>query len=311
MPTPEALASRPLIEALEPEKAPSGHGRAQFPHLGACSNTRGLIRRASKRPERHVSGPDLGPRVRSGSFKAVDAEAPGRGNPGRRGRSRRGGLNNYVACVDAALPGSSSGKPLSVALAKAALRLLGGSDVADAVADLTGISRKRVSAIVRAASRELEAQSSHEFRELDGRRGDRIAAEVLLTEAFRRAAATANNQKDVPIAALEGPSALVGLIVDERARAQLADLSEDERGYFLALTHTVADLTCGWYMEDQSARALATAAGVGRGIRDHRQQATALAEILALVHEVRSKVGLTPIEGGPQQVHAPADPGLL
>ncbi|MGL5826780.1 MAG: hypothetical protein ACRCYU_18515 [Nocardioides sp.] len=155
--------------------------------------------------------------------------------------------------MDPVLPGSASGKPLGLGLTKAALRLIGGQDLADTIADLTGLSHKKVRTLARTAAEHLETQFPGEFSEhADAWR----PAEELLVAAFKRAA---TGPSAIPVAALMGATHLVKLIEDAETVAELATWSEDEHGQFQGLARAVADLICRWYREDQNARGLAAA----------------------------------------------------
>jgi len=177
--------------------------------------------------------------------------------------------------VERGLPGSGSGKTLGTGVVKAVLRLLGGADLADAIADLTGISRKRVNALVRDATKNLRDTAPHEFGNLAGPH-ESSPAEALLVDAFTR---VATRSRDIPVAAIRGADRLVQLIMDDHVTSELATWSEDEQAYFRALAVHVAELTCRWYLDDPNARAHATAAGVGDGLRSHDVQAETLARI--------------------------------
>lgn len=195
------------------------------------------------------------------------------------------------------LPGSGSGKSLGVAASKSVLRLIGGADLADVVADWTGINRQTIDKVVRDAIARLKANAPSEFRELDGT-GDRDRAEHLLVEAFKRA-----DPRLVPAAAIRGPSALAELI-EEQTVSELAgrDWTDDQRGYFHALSQTAAGLVCRWYLEDQNARGHATAAALGHllddvtGMRkEQREVFTRTQELLAGVDTKVSRL-TTPSE---------------
>lgn len=157
---------------------------------------------------------------------------------------------------------------MGTAAVKAALRLVGGADLADAIADLTGLSRKRVRALVAQAVKDLDDTETEEFRALPSR-AERSPAERLLVQAFTRAAAARTG--DIPVAALTGPDQLMRLVTDDETASELMQWSEDEQGYFRAIAQRVAQLTCAWYLDDPNARAHATAAGVGQLLRNQAQ----------------------------------------
>ncbi|MGL5826733.1 MAG: hypothetical protein ACRCYU_18275, partial [Nocardioides sp.] len=188
--------------------------------------------------------------------------------------------------MDGALPGSASGKPLGLGLTKAALRLIGGPDLADAIADLTGISHQKIGTLARTAAQQLETQSPGEFPEHTDAQQPAVE---LLVAAFKRAA---TSQRAIPVAALRGATDLVKLIEDPHTTAELAAWSDNERNYFYGLARVVADLTCRWYLEDQNARGLATAAGVGQALHDHRQQTEALDQIKASIADLHEHASI-------------------
>ena len=169
-------------------------------------------------------------------------------------------------------------------MTKAVLRLMGGADLADLIADVTGISKKKVSTLAAQASQDLRARAPREFTALDSSL-ERSPAEELLLQAFSRVA----KLPQVPVAALEGPTALVELILDDEITGQLTTWSEDEEGYFRALALAVAELTTKWYLEDPNARAFATARAVGMGLRNDRDAAGSLARLERGLTEVRGQ----------------------
>ena len=85
-----------------------------------------------------------------------------------------------------ALPGSSSGRSIGEAVSKAALRLLGGSDLADAITDMTGIGRKTIKTLVRDATERMDRERAGEFSHLG--LFDRKAAETMVVRAYQGAA---------------------------------------------------------------------------------------------------------------------------
>lgn len=175
--------------------------------------------------------------------------------------------------MDQGLEGSSSGKSLGQGALKSALRLLGGADLADAIADLTGLSRTTVQQLARQAVKQLNQESTSEFREIES---GWEAPEAVLVEAFQR-----KRRDEVPVAALQGSGTLLDLILDDAVRAEVTTWTDSERGYFLAVASKVADLACVWYRDDPNARQLATAAGVGQSLRDHQEHQAALGRIEA------------------------------
>jgi len=163
------------------------------------------------------------------------------------------------------LPGSSSGKQLGLSVAKAGLRLIGGSDLADSIADLTGLSTRRIKSLARDGARRLRpgGEIDHEYRDVPV--GSYSAMESAVVNAFQRA--VARDQQAIPVAALAGVDDLLGTVNDQVLQREMRDWSQDEVAYAVALTREVARLCRTWYLEDGSARGFATAAGVGHLVR--------------------------------------------
>lgn len=142
----------------------------------------------------------------------------------------------------------------------AGLRLVGGTDLADALADLTGFSARRIKTLATNARRRVQQSvGAGECDELE-----RIfypAAEQAIIDAFQRA--VAQDQRTVPVQALAGVDELLSAVIDGRLREELSQWSMDEANYFNLLLRAVAQLCCDWYLEDEAARGYATAAGVG------------------------------------------------
>ena len=156
---------------------------------------------------------DLRPRPHRAQLE-IGTFVPGRTVPSLRGRESRR-IEGYVERMDHMLPGSSSAKSVGKAVLMAATRLVGGSDLAEAIAEVTGLSRMSVRRMAQKATESLNMQSTDEFREL-GSREQTVWAESLLVEAFSRAAA-----RDFQVAALMGPDDLLSLIIDDRVQAEL------------------------------------------------------------------------------------------
>ena len=177
------------------------------------------------------------------------------------------------------LPGSSSGKTVGLSAAKAGLRLVGGTDLADAIADLTGLSARRVKSLARAGTRRLQqsGQVEHEYREVPS--NSYSAMESAVVSAFRRA--VERDQQAVPVAALTGVDDLIDTVTDPELRHEMGEWSQDEAAYGVALTREVAQLCRAWYLEDGAARGFATAAGVGRVLKSQGQ-------VLSVQHEAIS-----------------------
>jgi len=163
------------------------------------------------------------------------------------------------------LPGSSSGKQFGLSVAKAGLRLIGGSDLADSIADLTGLSTRRIKSLARDGARRLQpgGEIDHEYREVPV--GSYRAMESAVVSAFQRA--VARDQHAIPVAALAGVDDLLGTVNDQALQREMRDWSQDEVAYAVALAREVARLCRTWYLEDGPARGFATAAGVGYLVR--------------------------------------------
>lgn len=182
------------------------------------------------------------------------------------------GSSRYVRHMTGeALPGSGSGKAFGIAATKSVLRLMGGPDLADVIADWTGIGRQTIDGVVNDAANRLRENGHAEFREVKDS-GDRSQAELLLIEAFKRAAT-----RQLPAASLRGPDVLAELLLQDEIRDELARPSwtDDQRGYFNALVQTATSLVCRWYLEDQNARGHASALAIGQiqnDMSDARQE---------------------------------------
>lgn len=171
------------------------------------------------------------------------------------------------------LPGSSSGKQFGPSVAKAGLRLIGGADLADCIADLTGLSTRRIKSLARDGARRLQPGGDfvHEYRQVPV--GSYSAMESAVVSAFQRA--VARDQQAIPVAALAGVEDLLDTVKDQTLQREMRDWSQDEVAYAVALTREVARLCRTWYLEDGPARGFATAAGIGHLVRG---QADILAE---------------------------------
>ena len=160
----------------------------------------------------------------------------------------------------------------------AGLRLIGGSDLADAIADLTGIGRKQVKGFAREGIARLSDEGRHEFSAFDATK--RKAVELAVVEAFEAAAATSQptDRTDIAVAALMGVTELTNLVL-ECSRIEASDWSDDDRGYFSRLTGTIATLTCHWYHVDPKARGYAVARTSGQTLVQLNEQSRTLARI--------------------------------
>lgn len=184
------------------------------------------------------------------------------------------------------LPGSSSGKSLGVGAAKAALRLMGGADLADAIADMTGIERKKIPRIVSRERTRLDAQEGHEYRWV-GLPDEREAIEQELVRCFSRAARlpiTAGNS--IPLSALMGTEELINLVERFLLDPDWAQWSEQAPPYFDGLAEAVAQFVVSWYTENAQGQSVATQAGVIRLIHGQMVLADHLTSLRAEVERV-------------------------
>ena len=181
------------------------------------------------------------------------------------------------------LPGSSSGKTAGLSVAKAGLRLIGGTDLADAIADLTGLSARRVKALARDGTQQLQqsGQVKHEYREVTA--NSYSAMELSVVDAFTRA--VERDKEAVPVAALAGVDDLVDTVTDPVLRHEMSGWSQDEAAYAAALTGAVAQLCRAWYLEDGTARGFATAAGVGQVLKSQGHVLAGQHEALSILRQ--------------------------
>ncbi|WP_433018934.1 hypothetical protein [Kribbella sp. CA-294648] len=188
------------------------------------------------------------------------------------------------------LPGSGSGRSWGVAFTKAALRLIGGADLADAIMDLTGLSRKRVNQLVAKAGRELEVNADHEFAQVD-ESTTYLAAEALAVEAFAsttRSLRPQSGQQAIMVKALMGPDELAALVTDALHPGRTDAWAPDELAYFHALVRRIAELICAWYRDEPSARASASVAAIGQLLRNDADQLAALGDLQDKLTELES-----------------------
>lgn len=169
------------------------------------------------------------------------------------------------------LPGQAGVGQVGVGLAKAALRLVGGTDLADAISDLTGLGRVSVQDLARRASVDLQEVSEHEFRSLT--QGDREWVECAIVRAYQNLAREPH--KRIAKEALIGSGALTSLAfsagLSDEDRLTLGQISLDASAYFRSLSNGVARLISAWYTTDVKATQAAVALGVGElllGVRE-------------------------------------------
>lgn len=193
--------------------------------------------------------------------------------------------------MTAKLPGSSSGMTFGLTAAKAGLRLIGGTELADVIADLTGLSARRIKSLAREASRRLQQSGvvEHEYREVPPASHSLVEAAVI--DAFRRA--SARDHQTVPVAALTGVDDLIHAATDPTLRREMADWSRDETAYAVALTREVAGLCRQWYLEDGTARAYATAVGVAHVLKGQDEALAILRQQFAMPRAIQDIAGET------------------
>lgn len=186
------------------------------------------------------------------------------------------------------IPGSSSGNTLGLSIAKAGLRLVGGSDLADTIADLTGLSARRVKSLARDGTRRLQqsGQIEHEYREV--KPDSYSAMESAVVSAFRRA--VERDPQVVPVAALTGIDDLLDAVTDSVWSNEMRQWSQDEAAYAIALMRQVAQLCREWYLENGTARGFAAAAGVGQLLKGQGEMLSGQHETLSIL---RQQIGVS------------------
>ncbi len=159
------------------------------------------------------------------------------------------------------LPGRSS-PSIPVALTKVALRLIGASDLADAIGDLTGLGRTSIDSLVRTAKTQISDRASAEFTAVGD--ADREWAESMLSRTYVRLAA--DPARPVMSESLIGAEAVANLAdaatsVDDRR--VLDSSSDDVRAYVTAVSEAIAYLISQWYSthEEPNRAAMSQAAG--------------------------------------------------
>ncbi|BDZ50229.1 hypothetical protein GCM10025867_24700 [Frondihabitans sucicola] len=164
--------------------------------------------------------------------------------------------------MSTALPGKNS-PAISITLLKAALRLVGGSDLADAIGDVTDLRGVQIESLVSRANEELAHRSAAEFTAVAP--ADREWAEDVLTRTFSKLASDPRQQ--IIRESLVGPSAMARLVRDEMSAADQAEArnaSADTRAYLAALSESIAFLVSTWYESDPVANRVAVSRVVGQ-----------------------------------------------
>lgn len=196
-----------------------------------------------------------------------------------------------------ALPGSEGKAQIGFGVAKAVLRLVGGSDLADAISDLTGLGRIQVQDLARQSAQSLGHVYTQEFREVS--QGDIEWAEGAVTRMFQTLASAPN--KRIAKESLVGAKALTSLAfsvgLSEEDRTTLISGSIDAQAYFRALSSGVAHLIAAWYCSDPKAIQVALAVGVG--------------ELLANVRESISRIEALPAQLASSQRDLPEPDGVV
>lgn len=116
-----------------------------------------------------------------------------------------------------------------------AQRPIAGSDLARAISDLTGLSRKAVRRLAREACKAIRGGGPHEFQKF--RTFNALGkVETALCEAFGRA-----SPRPLRVAALVGPPEMLHLLEDDQLDIKTRKWSSNERVYFAALSASLAD----------------------------------------------------------------------
>lgn len=176
-----------------------------------------------------------------------------------------------------ALPGPARGAALPVALAKAGLRLIGGENLADAIAELTGLGSRKIGQLVSEAAKALQSQPG-ELRNLSDY--DRDAAEKLIIDLYTAAAAgTPSQRRQLPVAALTDTDTLINHLESQTridVTTRTTGWSTDGLAYYQELLTTIAEYTTTWYHDDPTASQNATTAVVAQLLRNTRDLKTQL-----------------------------------
>lgn len=172
--------------------------------------------------------------------------------------------------VSTPLPGKVP-TPLSVGIAKAAVRLLGGSDLADAVADLTGLRRVRIETLAERAAAALQPHAAVEFREVSDT--DRQWAEGVVLRSYQHLARDPRQSlvTEIVVGGAEEVSRLALKSMPAGDARAVEQASDDVRSYLYQLSTTVALLVRNWYETDTESNRIATTRTLGeaaRGVRD-------------------------------------------
>lgn len=147
-------------------------------------------------------------------------------------------------------------------MTKAALRLLGGPELADAIGDLTGLGRANVEMLAREASDALASTASMEFRELQA--ADREWSEGVLVRSYRQLAGDPG--QSIVRESVVGPHNVSGRALEQMSpqdRIDFEKASQDVRGYLTSFSEAIAVQVCGWYESDAESNRVATTRALG------------------------------------------------
>lgn len=167
------------------------------------------------------------------------------------------------------LPGDKTGQT-AIGVTKAALRLMGGTEFADLIGDLTGLGRIRIEGLVRRAEADLAVDQGHEFQSLA--MADKEWCEATLLRTYARVA----HQPDRALIreSLVGASAITSLVINTMSdldRRTLTRASDDMAAYFNGLSCSAANLVSNWYQSDADANRVAVSMAVGETLDKVRQ----------------------------------------
>ncbi|KJL23706.1 hypothetical protein [Microbacterium foliorum] len=171
------------------------------------------------------------------------------------------------------LPGKLS-PSIPVALTKVALRLIGASDLADAIGDLTGLGRTSIDSLVRTAKTQIADRASAEFTAVGD--ADREWAESMLSRTYVRLAADpARPVMSESLIGAEAVARLAGAATSVEDLRVLDSSSDDVQAYVTAVSEAIAYLISQWYStnEEPNRAAMSQVAGetlqTVRGLQAH------------------------------------------
>lgn len=203
-----------------------------------------------------------------------------------------------IDILSSPLPGKASA-PTGVAVLKASLRIIGVSDLADVIGDLTGVGRATVETLAARAVSYLDEHASEEFRELGA--ADREWVQGVVSRCYQRLAS--DPERRMVRESVVGSAQLSRLAIESMSDADTAAVeqaNDDARAYLVALSETIASLVTRWYESDREANQVATTmvAGetlervrrlpdeVGEGLQEYMEQ-TLLPQISAMLENQR------------------------